>query len=71
MSCRREKFSWRMLRPSRAATSLRLKRTLRRNGSWIRLWIKVMATSRSPLMTGVNLVEVVRRINDRESRAEA
>ena len=31
----------------------------------MRLWMKVIATSRSPLVTGLDLVERVRRVDDR------
>src|SRR5678816_2159108 len=50
-SCRREKFSCFIDRPSSAATSFRSNSRLRWNGSFTWLWMKVIATSRSPLVT--------------------
>ena len=55
MSCSRLKFSGSIFSPSSAATSLSSYSMLRRNGSWTRLWMKVIATSRSPLVTGIDL----------------
>src|SRR5438045_4803879 len=50
-SCSREKFCCFIDNPSSAATSLRSNNRLTWNGSFTWLWMKVIATSRSPLVT--------------------